>query len=139
MDPTLIILFAAVLIVGGILFAVISLTRNSARALNQDDYRSKWLAIEQQLKPGETASYHLAILNADKLLDKALRESGIKGETMGERMKNAKDIWSNANEVWMSHKCRNKIAHETDANVSHDDARRALVGFKRALKDVGAI
>jgi hypothetical protein len=81
----------------------------------------------------------MTILNADKLLDLALKERGIKGETMGERMKNAKDTWKNANAVWGAHKLRNQIAHEADIRVGYDDTRRALAGFKQALKDVGAI
>jgi hypothetical protein len=81
----------------------------------------------------------MTVLNADKLLDQALRERAIKGETMGERMKTLRDTWSNANAVWSAHKLRNQIAHEADVRVTYDDARRALAGFKQALKDVGAI
>lgn len=139
MDVTLVIFFAAVLIIGGALFAIIGLTKQSGRALNQNDYRSRWLAIEQALKPGEVSSYHLAVLNADKLLDKALRERGVRGETMGERMKTAQSTWSNRDEVWTAHKLRNQVAHEPNVDVSYEAARRALIGFKRALKDIGAI
>jgi hypothetical protein len=58
---------------------------------------------------------------------------------MGERMKIAKDTWSNANAVWTAHKLRNQIAHEPAVVVSYEDARRALGAFKQALKDIGAI
>jgi hypothetical protein len=139
MDTSLIFFFAAILIVAGILFAVIGLTKKGGRNLNVDKYRMRWLQIEQQLKKDQPSSYHLVVLNADKLLDQALRERGIRGTTMGERMKNLKDTWTNANSVWSAHKLRNQIAHETDVNVGYDDARRALAGFKQALKDVGAI
>lgn len=139
MDGTLILLFAAVLIVGGILFAIITLSRNGGRVLDVTKYRCKWLEIEQQLKRDDSGSHALTILSADKLLDQALRERGIKGETMGERMKNAKTMWTNANAVWQAHKIRNQIAHESEFKPSYTDARRALGGFKQALKDVGAI
>lgn len=139
MDGTLLAFILGVLIVGILLIVVITLTKRSPAALDIDKYRSQWLSIESGLKRENPASYHLTVLNADKLLDKALRERGFKGETMGERMKIAKDVWSNANAVWSAHKLRNHIAHETDARVSYDDARVALAGFKQALKDVGAI
>lgn len=139
MDSVLIFLFAAVLIVAGLLFAIISLTKNGTKSLDVNKYRCKWLAIEQQLKRDDRASYTVTVLEADKLLDQALRERGLKGETMGERMKNAKELWSNANAVWQAHKVRNQIAHESDFKMGYDDARRALGGFKQALKDVGAI
>ena len=138
MDGLVIILFATVLIVGGLLFAVITFSRRGT-SLNVEKYRVKWLSIEQQLKRDEESSYHLTVLNADKLLDQALRERGLKGNTMGERMKAAGQTWSNANSVWGAHKLRNQIAHESEVRVQYDDARRALAAFKQGLKDLGAI
>ena len=139
MDATFFSVFAGVLIIGALLIIVIMLTKKGAVHLDVDKYRSRWLAIENQLKRDEESSYHLCILNADKLLDQALRERGVRGETMGERMKSARDTWSNANTVWMAHKLRNQVAHEPDVRISYDDTRRALAAFKQALKDVGAI
>lgn len=139
MDNTLLAFFFGVLIVGILLIVVISLSKRGSVSLDVERYRSQWLAIEAQLKRDEVSSYHLTVLNADKLLDKALKERGFRGETMGERMKAAKEVWGNANAVWGAHKLRNQIAHEHDIRVSYDDARRALGSFKQALKDVGAI
>lgn len=139
MDGTLLAFFAGILVVGILLIVVITVTKKAPAQLDVDKYRSKWLGIERQLKREEPSSCHLAVLNADKLLDQALRARMVKGETMGERMKAAKETWSNANAVWAAHKLRNQIAHESDVQVSYDDARRALAGFKQALKDIGAI
>ena len=133
----LIFFLAAVLIVGALLFAVITMTKGGSKGLDVDKYRSRWLEIEQALTRDDTASHQLSVLHADKLLDQALKDKGITGNTMGERMKVAK--WSNANAVWASHKLRNQIAHETDVKVDYDTARRALAGFKQGLKDIGAI
>lgn len=139
MDGMIIILLASVLIIGGLLFAVITFSKKGPASLNVERYRVKWLSIEQQLMQNEVSSYHLSVMNADKLLDQALRDRGVKGNTMGERMKTVQQSWSNANAVWGAHKLRNQIAHEPDVSVSYADARRALTGFKQALKDVGAI
>jgi hypothetical protein len=139
MDATLLAFFAGILVVGILLIVVISITKKGPSQLDVDKYRSRWLNIEQQLKREDPHSYQIAVLNADKLLDQALRERAIKGETMGERMKTLRETWSNANAVWGAHKLRNQIAHEPDIQVSYEDARRALAGFKQGLKDVGAI
>lgn len=138
-DNTLLGFLVGVLVVAGLLTAVIFLTKKGGVQLDVDKYRSKWMAIENQLNRDNQSTCTLAVLNADKLLDQALRERGYKGQTMGERMKSAKDTWSNANAVWGAHKLRNQIAHETDHQVTYDNARRAIAGFKQALKDVGAI
>lgn len=139
MNSTIIILFAAILIVAGLLFAVLTLTRKGGRQLDVEKYRVKWLTIEQQLVRDQPGTYQLAVLAADKLLDQALRERGYAGETMGERLKRASSSLSNRNAAWSAHKLRNQIAHESDIQVSYEAARTALAGFKRALKDVGAI
>lgn len=141
MDQTLSVIFflAAVFIVGGLLFAVIALAKRGPRNLDVEKYRSRWLAIEQQLKRDEVSSYHMSILNADKLVDQALIERGTNGKTMAERMKDAGSKWTNANHIWAAHKLRNQIAHEPDVKIDYDGARRALIAFKQALKDLGAI
>ena len=131
--------FSAILIFGGVLFAVISFTRHSPRALDVDKYRSQWLSIETRLSRSDAASFTLCVIDADKLLDKALRERGFSGNTMADRMKKCQGKWSNGNGVWAAHKLRNRLVHETDVALDYDRARQALVAYKQALKDLGAI
>ncbi len=141
MDQTSSVLFfiSAILIFGGLLFVVVSLAKNSPRQLDQDKYRSRWMAIESRLKRDDDNSYMVCILEADKLLDQALRDRGLSGKTMADRMKQCQGKWTNGNGVWAAHKLRNKLAHETDAKVDYERTRQALVAFKQGLKDVGAI
>lgn len=139
MGGEIIIIFAIVLVLGGILLWFISRSGSGKKYLNVEAYRVKWLSIEQNVRPDNEESYHLAVLNADKLLDKALKERGFRGNTMGERMKSANKQWSNANHVWTAHKLRNKVAHEDGARLDLTTTRRALVAFKQALKDLGAV
>jgi len=141
MDSSISAIFfiAAIFVFGAILYAVISLTRRGPTSLDVEKYRSRWMTIEHALKNDEPMTYQMTVLNADTLLDQALKEKGVQGATMGERMKQMQNKWSNANNVWSAHKLRNQIAHEPDVKLSYDASRRALASFKQALKDVGAI
>lgn len=141
MDQSISIMFfiAAVFVFGAILFAVISLTKKGPKNLDVSKYRSKWLTIEQQLKRDEKTTYQMCVLQADTLLDQALKDKGVTGVVMADRMKQMQQTWSNANNVWTAHKLRNKIAHESDFVLSYQNASQALLYFKQALKDVGAI
>jgi hypothetical protein len=139
MNQSLIFFFAGIIILGAIMFALICLSKKGIRHLDVERYRTRCLAVEHQLKKDEPSSYHLSVLNADKLVGQALKERGIKGQTMGEKMKNANSIFSDSNGIWSAHKLRNRIAHEPDASVTYDEARYALSHFRRALKDLGAI
>lgn len=135
----LLVFFLIILAIGVISLMFLVKHSSHGRKLNQDSYRSDWLKITQVVNKNDQSSLHLAILNADKLLDKALRELGIKGQTMGERLKSADKMWSNSKHVWTAHKLRNRIAHETDVRLSNEITSRALSAFKQALKDLGAI
>lgn len=141
MDQSLSIIFffSAILIVGGLLFAFISISRNSLKQLDVDKFRSRWMSIETKLKKEDPHSHTICIMEADKLLDYALKERGLQGKTMADRMKQMQGKWSNGNGVWAAHKLRNKLVHEPDARIDYDRARQALAVFKQALKDVGAI
>ncbi len=133
------IFLAVVLIVALVVLVMIVLASQAGSSLNKEEYRSSWLKIENNFQVDNLASYQVAVLEADKLLDKALRGRHIKGETMGERMKSAQNIWKNPDLVWSAHKLRNKLAHEADFEVKYKQAAQALRGFKQGLKDLGAI
>ena len=138
MNDLVLIMFLSVVIIGIGLLVVISLTKRGGKTLDQQKYRSRWLAITQNA--GSTSeTWQFAIMSADKLLDSALRERGIVGETLGERLKNAKPYLSNIDSVWRAHKLRNRIAHDDGVKVSQRQASDALKIFKRALTDLGAL
>lgn len=135
----IIYLFVFILVLGVALLLFISSNRKCGKQLNMDYFRAKYLDIEHQLKETDQASYALAVLNADKLLDKALRDRGTKGKTMGERLKTVSEKFSDRNAVWQAHKLRNRLSHEVDVAVNYQQAKQALRSFRQALKDLGAI
>ncbi|MDR0591209.1 MAG: hypothetical protein LBG75_01460 [Candidatus Nomurabacteria bacterium] len=139
MSVSLIFFVVAVIVVGAILFFMVSVTKNKPVALDQEEYQTNWLKIEQSLKKDDEASYNMVILEADKLVDKAMSELGAPGGTFGERLKKSGGRFSALNSLWHAHKLRNCIAHEHGFKVNYDQARRALASFKQALKDLGAV
>lgn len=137
MNSIIVLMFVVIVVIGVGLMVIIALTRKGPIGLNQEQFRSKWLTIEGSLSD-DPNTHQLAILNADKLLDSALKARGFKGETMGERLKSARTVFKNNNAVWAAHKLRNQIAHE-EITVKKQTVLQALSAFKRALKDVGAL
>ena len=127
-----------VLIVAVVLFVVIWLTRRAPKGLNREKYQSDWLSLEQSVTKDQ-ASWQLAVLNADKLLDRALKEKGYKGTSMGERMVSAGRLFTKRDAVWAAHKLRNRLAHEEGVTLSSKVTRQALASFKYALKDLWAL
>ena len=140
MDRSLITFLIAVVVVGILLYVVISLSKKRGPSFNKEDYQVAYLKIENSLKKKNEASYAMTIIEGDKLLDKALCEMGVPGRTMGDRLKKVgKEKFTELNAVWHAHKLRNQIAHETDFKPEFRQAQHALETYKQALKDLGAI
>ncbi len=139
MDGGVVIFIIAILIVAVFVFIAILLTGKRGYHFNMEAYQAKFLAIENKLQKDNVASYSLVIIEADKLLDKALNEMGVAGKTMGDRLKKSGDRFADINAVWRVHKLRNAIAHETDLEIGYKQATTALSIYKQALKDLGAI
>ncbi len=129
----------AILICAVLLFVAINLTKPHKIQLDKEKFQRDWLVIENSIQKDNPASWHLALINADKLVDSALRELQFSGQTMAERLKAAKNKLSSPNSIWHAHKLRNVVAHETGAEINFDQTRRAMASFKQALKDLGAI
>ncbi len=140
MDRSLITFLIAVVVVGVLLLLAISLSKKRGPSFNKEDYQIAYLKIENSLKKENEASYAMAIIEGDKLLDKALCEMGVQGRTMGDRLKKiGKEKFTELNAVWHAHKLRNQIAHESDFHPEYRQAQHALETYKQALKDLGAI
>jgi hypothetical protein len=105
--------------------------------LDRELFKKRWQEIYRLLGTGDGQS--LSIIEADKLLDKALIDLRIKGKTLGERMVSAQNKFSNVDHVWRAHKLRNKMVHESGFKPKPVDIKDALLGFRTALKDLGAL
>ena len=138
MDWLLIALVVAALVIGGLLMIFIHLASKRS-ALDREMYRKVWRAICHGADMKQPDSLQMAIIKADKLLDKAMRDSGVAGQTMGERLKARRGMWSNEDAVWSAHKLRNQVAHEAQVAISPQTFKRAMAGFEAGLKDLGAL
>ena len=78
----------------------------------------------------------LALMQADKLLDHALKIIGYSG-TLGDKLKKSGKLFHDLNGLWEAHKERNKIAHEVGFKLSANESAKHLIKFKNALKDLG--
>ena len=139
MDGGVITFILAILIVAVFVFVAILLTGKRKYTFNKEAYQARFLAIENKLKQDSPATWTVVVIEADKLLDKALVEMGVPGKTMGDRLKRCNGKFENINAVWRVHKLRNTLAHEAGFEISYKQAHNALGIYKQAMKDLGAI
>ena len=128
---------AAVIVLLIVIFLASWLTRRRPHKLNVEYFQKRWQEAQKLLSSKNT--WPLAVINADKLLDDALKRCRYKGKTMGERLVAAQHDLTNNDGVWFGHKLRNRIAHEDVRKIKKQDVLKALSGFRQALRDLGAL
>lgn len=99
-----------------------------------------WSTIQEHFFKGDENDLKVAIMDADKLLNEALRGAGVLGTQLGDRLKKLRPgQLPNIDDVWQAHKVRNQIAHEPGFVLKRDLAERALDIYEKALQSLGAL
>jgi hypothetical protein len=130
------------IIIGGVVILILLtvvgvLLKRRTPKLNVAQFEARWVEIRTLCKDKKT--WPLAIINADKLTDDALKKSKFKGKTVGERLVAAQHQLSDNDGIWFAHKLRNKLVHENMPPLKQKDVVKVLAGFRQALRDLGAI
>jgi len=120
----------ALIIILSIIFMIIKNRRS------RDSMERRWKEIQKLLK--HESNWNEAIIEADKLLDEALKAKHYKGKTMGERLVSAQHQLTANDMVWYSHKLRNKLDNKEKVNMTKSVVKKTFLGFWQALKDLGA-
>lgn len=117
--------------------AIAAKQKRKSKKLNTQYYQEKWIYVQSLLC--DKKMWSLAIIDADKLLEQALKARHYKGKAMGEKLAAAQRDISDNDLVWFGHKLRNKLVHEPDVKLTKTDTKDALLGIRGALRDLGAL
>lgn len=99
-----------------------------------------WMIIKKHFFEGGDQDLKVALIEADNLLDEALKYAGFRGISLGEKLKALTEAeLPNINDVWEAHKLRNRIVHESGFKLNRDTAERALAVYEQTLKDFGVL
>jgi hypothetical protein len=109
------------------------LTRPEMHGLTREQVAERWKNIRQTATQGQMGA-KLAVMEADTLLDSALKSMLMPGTTLGERLKMACYKYPKLKDVWWAHKIRNQLVHEASFQLSGRMANQALDEFEKAFK-----
>lgn len=107
------------------------------RKLKPERFMERWLTLQKNCASRKT--WPQAIIDADNLLDEALKRRRYKGKTTGERLVSAQHAFTNNESVWFGHKLRKRVAEIDVRKLRKQDILEALHGFRQALRDLGAL
>lgn len=118
---------------------VVLLYKKAPKRVKRTKYTRKWRDIQQLCV--NSSNWPQAIMLADQLLDNVLKRKNKTGKTMGERMVSAQNDFSNNDAVWQAHKFANFVRQTKDdgEKLKEADVKAALIAFRQALRDMGAL
>ena len=135
MKPVYIIGAAVAVLI--IISLFVGIRRRRPKKLKHDRFTERWKALQRHCVSRKT--WPQAIIEADNLLDEALKKARYKGKTTGERLVSAQHALTSNDTVWFGHKLRKTIAGEDVRKLKKNDVLEALAGFRQALRDLGAL
>lgn len=100
----------------------------------EETTRLSWHKVEELLSLGKPSQLKQAIIEADKIVDKVLKELCY-GNSMGERLKSASSLFDrdSYNALWEAHKIRNSLVHESNYDPPYYICKEAVAKYKNAL------
>ena len=125
----------AVLVLGGAGYLVWRWKRPPK--LKQIFFKAEWQELQKLLRNKER--WDVALIQADNLMDIALKKNRFRGGSMGERMVKAQKMFTDNDGVWLAHKLRKEVESNPDFKLTEKDLKEALIAIRQALKDLGAL
>jgi len=105
-----------------------------------EEFQENWQGVLSHINSTNESDWKLAVMEADKIVDKILILRGYKGESMAERMISIdkKDLGS-LELLWEAHKVRNRITHQPGFRLDYNQAKKLVSYYEEALKDLQAM
>ena len=101
----------------------------------------RWLKTLSYLFSQHGSDWKLAVIEADSMLEELMNELGFAGETLGEKLKSARqENFRELTQAWEAHTLRNRIAHEgASFELSQREAKRAISLYEDIFRAYGFI
>lgn len=97
----------------------------------------RWATLEAMAGQDQVQK-NQAIIQADMLIDSIMKEAGVEGATMGDRLKSLtgkmpREVYQ---QLWQAHKKRNELVHEHGSFVADWEIRQHLKSFRDAINQM---
>lgn len=115
------------------------LSRPEMLGMSREEVTRRWQEVREASKQHGQMGMKMALVEADTLLDSALKSIMMPGDTLGERLKMACYKYPKLKDVWWAHKLRNQLVHQHDFRLSERETRQALDEFEKAFKTLNIL
>lgn len=99
--------------------------------------KEHWGKIKARAAAGSPDTLRVAIIDADKFTDDVLKQMGLEGEHMADRLEkiSSQEVRS-LDRLWSAHRLRNNLVHTPGFQVSAAESKKALEDYEAFLKEI---
>ena len=109
----------------------------ATRTIKREMIDEQWGAIRNKFAEGTADARKVAIINADTFIDKMLRDAGIEGTHMADRLEQlAGDELKTIDRLWRAHRLRNDLVHTPEFVVSESTAEKTMTDYEAFLREI---
>lgn len=111
-----------------------------APVFDVENYGKHWEEIRKKALSAPPQSLTLAIVAGDNLVGDALKDLGLEGEHIADRLEklNPREV-KTLNSLWRAHRVRNDLVHTTGFEIKESEATEILNIYESFLKELGAL
>lgn len=99
---------------------------------------NRFADMQAHVESDNPNDWKLAIIEADIILDEALKQQGFAGTSIGERLRSVSpQSLASLDDAWQAHKIRNEIAHSgPDFVLTQKLARETIARYQRVFSEM---
>lgn len=117
-----------------VVIVVVSKKMRFKKRTHTNTISDKWKEVETVVK--DKSRWAEAIVMADDVLNLAVQKHGNSKKKIGENLVDLQAKFSDNESLWFAHKLAQKLRESPEASLKPDVAKKAILAFKRSLKDL---
>lgn len=106
---------------------------------NKNSEPKLWEIVEQELEKQEMSANKIAVIETEKIFQKALTDKNLPGRDTDEVIKNWKKFFKNPDKIKYARAMYKRIITEFNFDISEDDTKEIIKGYYKAIADLNHI
>lgn len=98
--------------------------------------RVDWSSVENALEQGGSSGNRMAVIETNKIFNKALEERKFPGDTPEKKIQNVQSIFTNLDKLNYARAIHDKIISELNYEISVDETQELISAYYQAIIDI---
>ena len=104
-----------------------------------ESYALLWENVTKELEKGEMSASKVAVLETEKIFQKALEDKNLPGKSIEDKIKNYAHLFSNPDKLKYARAMHKKIISKIGFDISAEDTRDIIKGYREGIADLEKI